>query len=208
MINDHWPSEKYELAPPNYLVALGQATFVYNMLVSIMSQLFVRVAPLESEYALRLFHSLNNRERVDLFSGFVHKNEKDQIVADALLYCILCYNICTENRNILMHSTYFEINDGETRLVKRASNDPKREIHFDIPLLELRNVADQIADIFIYAREIYGVIFHRDRLAQISPGIPESSALPEKPPKPRILTPYQPEAIRRGGMLPHQPSGA
>jgi hypothetical protein len=91
-------------------------------------------------------------------------------------------------------------NESTTRLVKRVSNDPKRELHFDVPLRELRIIADQIADVFVYAREIYGFIFRREHRARIAPDAEplQSSALPEKPPKPRTLTPSRPEAVRKG----------
>jgi hypothetical protein len=198
----NWPSEEYTLAPNDYLAAFGQATLVYNMLESVMSHLFVRVAPLEEDYAFKLFHSLNNRERVDLLSGFVCKNEADQLVADALLHCILCYDLCTQNRNILMHSTYFDMSfhesEASSRLVKRANKDPMRELHFEVPLLELRSVADQITEVFIYVREIYGFIFRREHCARIVPNAPPllSSALPEKPSKPRVLTALNPSPTR------------
>lgn len=208
-----WPPEMYELAPNDYLAAFGQATLLYNMLESVMSHLFVVTAPLPDEYALRLFHNLNNRDRIDLLSAFVRKNEIDPIVADALLHCILCYDICTENRNILMHSTYFEMYPSDTkttaptRLVKRASKDPKRELHFDVPLAELRYIADKIAEIFVYARELYGFTFRRKHRAFLGAEPLQSSALPDKPPKPRILIPYQPGAVRKGVPPPPPPSG-
>ena len=199
-----WPSEEYKLAPNDYLAAFGQTTLLYNLLESVMSHLFVILAPLPEDYALRFFHNLNNRDRIDLLSAFVRKNEKDLIVADAVLHCILCYGICTENRNILMHSIYFDmstIEPGATRLVKRASKDPRREIHFDVPLKELRDVADTIADVFVYAREIGAFISRRRHRAWLGTTEPlQSSALPDKPPKPRTLTPDQPGAIRKGGL--------
>jgi hypothetical protein len=104
-----------------------------------------------------LFHKLNNRDRVDLMSAFAKKNEQDPEIRDAILHCVLCYDICTENRNILMHSTYFDVGDA-VKLVKRASKDPTREIHFDVPLGQLRRLADETAGAFVYAVGVFGFI--------------------------------------------------
>jgi len=98
-----WPPEQYRLAPNDYLAALGQLTFVYNMLESMMRNIFIKYLPFAEDYARMLFHKLNNRDRIDLLSAFVKENEKDNDVSEAILYCINCFDICTENRNILMH---------------------------------------------------------------------------------------------------------
>lgn len=148
----------------------------------------------------------HSAKRLSYITAFVRKNETDPLVADALQHRILCYNICTDNRNILMHSTYFAINESTTRLVKRASNDPKRELHFDVPLRELRIIADQIADVCVYAREIYGFIFRREHRARIAPDAEplQSSALPEKPPKAIFSTARSPKRILRAPQFCHR----
>jgi hypothetical protein len=142
-----WPAPENQLAPNDYLAALGQATFVYNMLESMMGSVFVACAPVETEAARALFHKLNNRDRVDLLTDFVNHNEKDAAVKRIILSCINYYDICTENRNILMHAIYFNPNlkpDQSPLLVKKAKNDYKREVHYDVPLHELRKVADDM----------------------------------------------------------------
>jgi hypothetical protein len=120
-LEDVWPPERYRLAPNDYLAALGQVTFVYNLLESMMLNIFVRCCPVADDFAKDLFHKLNNRDRMDLLKAFVAENEKHQNVRDAILHCVLCYDICTENRNVLMHSIYFNPNPKMTRLIKRSS---------------------------------------------------------------------------------------
>ncbi len=107
---NEWPAPEHQLAPNDYLAALGQATFVYNMLESMMSNVFVCCAPLKAEDAKALFHKINNRDRVDLLSNFVAHNENNAQVKNIILHCIDYYDICTENRNILMHAIYFNPN--------------------------------------------------------------------------------------------------
>jgi hypothetical protein len=80
--------------------------------------------------------------------------------------------------------------DDITKWTKRASSDPTRFIHFHISLAEIRQIADETADtvIFIAKMEFY--------LRRRMKNIPEG-ALPDIPPKPRKLTPFQPEATPR-----------
>ena len=185
--NDPWPSEKYELAPNDYLAAFGQVTLVYNMLENMMGHIFEICAPLEDAFAKSLFHKLNNRDRVDLLSAFVRENEEEPETRDAILHCILCYEICTENRNMLMHSTYFDMRN-VAKLVKRASKDPTRELHFDVPLVQLRRLADETADVFAYAVGLGAKLFRRTWRDSNLPEV----ILPDKPPKPHKLTPDRP----------------
>jgi hypothetical protein len=215
MPDPEWPPEQYRLAPNDYLAALGQVTFVYNMLESMMSNIFQKCSPVADIFAKSLFHKLNNRDRVDLLSAFINENENDKDVLDALLYCILCYDICTENRNILMHSIYFNPNPEMTRLVKRASGDASREIHFDVPLSDLRMIADQTVEVFRYAINLFGFVSRREFIAALPPTDPVSgypkigpNPLPEKPPKPHKLTPYQPQAAQPSGAPQPGSSGA
>jgi hypothetical protein len=204
-----WPLPEHQLAPNNYLAALGQATFVYNMLESMMSSVFPSCAPLEIEAARTLFHKLNNRDRVDLLTDFVTHNEKDKQVKSVILHYINCYDICTENRNILMHAIYFNPNlqpDQSPLLVKKAKNDYKREIHFDVPLQELRNVADGMVRSFQLAMELYGFLARRIFLNALPPTNPATgypkigpNPLPDILPKPHKLIPYQPLTNPKGG---------
>jgi hypothetical protein len=204
-----WPPSEYQLAPNDYLAALGQATFVYNMLESMMSNVFVSCAPIEMETAKALFHKMNNRDRVDLLTDFVKHNERDRQVESIILHCISCYDICTENRNILMHAIYFNplLKDEQPPiLVKKSKNDPKREVHYDVPLADLRMFADDMGRSFKLAIELYGFLARRNFLNALPPtnsatGNPKigPNPLPEIPQKPRRLIPSQPQVTRPAG---------
>jgi hypothetical protein len=178
-------------------------TFFYNLLESMMQNIFVRCSPVDDDFAKRLFHKLNNRDRMDLLKAFVAENEKHQDVRDAILHCVLCYDICTENRNVLMHSIYFNPNPEMTILIKQSSNDPHREIRFDVPIADLRTIADQTAETFKYAMDLYAFIARRAWLNSFPPDHPLKQgpdppiSLPEKPSKPRKLTPYPPRQFAK-----------
>ncbi len=199
MAADQWPSEEDRAASDEYLIAFGQITLLYNFLQSLMEMLFQTCAPLEPEYAQLLFHQLNNRERIDLFSAFIRANEKDDKAEEALHACILHYDICTENRNILMHvmSDGFSEATGHARFRKRASQNPIREIEFHMPIADLRLVADQIAQTARFSFALTAFISFRN-VPPASRILAASLPLPETPPKPRKLTPYQPPKAPKG----------
>lgn len=156
--SEQWPSDENRTVGSDYLVAFGQVTLAYNLLESMMGRIFTHCAPLETEYADKLFHLLNNRERIELLSAFVSKNEQDLQARAAILHCVLCYDICTENRNILMHVILLDIDETTAKWTKKASQDPTRIVEFHASLTDLRLVADQIVDTLRYARSLH--LFH------------------------------------------------
>jgi len=97
---------------------------------------------------------IQQQGRIDLLRAFVRHNEEDKENRDAILYCVSCYDICTENRNILMHSTYFDTGKA-VKLVKRKKKTPHGELHFSVPLTDLRRLADEIASVFVYAVGVF-----------------------------------------------------
>ena len=173
--NQHWPIEQYQLAPREYLAAFGQLTLVYNMLENMIANIFEKIAPFETTFSRLFFHRLNNRDRIDLLTAVIRKNEKETDTLEALLHCISSYDICTANRNILMHSTYFDTGEDVARFVKRSKN--LSEIHFKVSLEELRSVADDTARTFVYAVHIFGAISRR----QWAEELPESPLLVQMP---------------------------
>jgi hypothetical protein len=200
MGDDQWPPDDDRVASDENLIAFGQITLLYNWLESVMERLFQRCAPLESRYAQLLFHQLNNRERTDLLSAFIQANEKDEKTKDALQTCVLHYDICTDNRNILMHviSDGFSEVTGTAKFTKRASKNPTRKIEFHVPISDLRLVADQMAQTIHFAFSLS--TFMAFRYYPPNSRLPiQPPALPEIPPKPRKLTPYQPPEAQKGG---------
>jgi hypothetical protein len=183
-----WPPKHIRLASDDQLIPFGQITLGYNLLESTIHDIFCVCAPLDRGFARGLLGKLNNRDLIDLLSALVKNNEKDPDVRDAILHCLLCYDICTENRNILMHIEIETVS--ESMFQKRSRNNPTQFIKFDIEVSELRLIGEQIANVFVYAFRIW------DFLTWDDPNSPR--ALPEKLPKPRKLTPYQPQKLVPG----------
>jgi hypothetical protein len=183
-------------------LALGQISLTYNLLEFAMSSIFVHTVPSEYTFAIKLFHKLGNRDRVDLISALLHQNEKRQDMRNALLHFILCYDICTENRNIIMHAVVEDLDRAALRFSKRASKDPLREVIYHAPLNDLRLIADQNAETFFFGMELHRILFHASK-ATSAVGSPPSPDILSKPHK---LTPYQPPTTVQASPLPPQSS--
>ena len=130
--NERWPSEENRAGESNdHLVAFGQITLAYNLLESMAERVFKRCAPLDSlNFAKGLFHKLTNRDRIDLLKAFVNKNESAPDVRDALLHFVLCYDICTENRNILMHVILLSVDETTAKWTKKRQKTQIGQLNF------------------------------------------------------------------------------
>jgi hypothetical protein len=101
---DEWPSEQDTIAPAAHLQALGQITLVFNYLEESIGGVFNETMPTNITFSERLYHKLNNRDRIDLLTAIIQESDKETDIKDALLHLLNCYEICSGNRNILLHA--------------------------------------------------------------------------------------------------------
>jgi hypothetical protein len=208
LLDPKWPEEQDVIGvPPDYLIAFGKINLTYNLLETMMGTVFEECAPLHREFARQLFHKLNNRDRVDLLTAFIQKNERDKNLQELLEAFVLHFNICTENRNILMHVTMLYADETISKWKKLASKDPMRVIEFHASLADLNMVANQMAETFKFGYALSNFTFFRAHPKLAEFGVIRAT-LPEKPHKPHTLTPYQPEEAHRADPSPPRPSGA
>jgi hypothetical protein len=210
-----WPDDYHRLTSNDYLLAFGQVALVYNLLEGAMRDIFIIIAPLPREFAEDFAHRLNNRDLIDLLSALIQKNETDVTVREALEHCLACYDTCTENRNILLH---VEVDvRAESMFHKRASKNARRRVKFEVSVKDMREIAEQMGHTFSYAMSLDSFLSARraqrfnslSTRSGIAAPIPRAlSTLPEKPPKPRKLTPYQPPEDRKDDPPPPRSSGA
>jgi hypothetical protein len=203
--DEGWPNRFNTIASAEQLQALGQITLMYNYLEEGIGNIFQKTMPTDSVFSEKLYHKLNNRDRTDLLSAIIKKSDRADDIKDAILYLLNSYSICTENRNILLHAILEGADTEILSLSKKASQDPTRENQFRIPLADLRLVADQMSEAFLYALQIHTAIsarenrrprasaasdsFFRDVMSGINGVIQGFESLPDKPPKPRALVP-------------------
>jgi hypothetical protein len=108
---------------------------------------------------------------------------------NAVLYFAQCFNICADNRNLLMHSIVGIVEVGDTilSLLKGAKSDPRdyRNLKFDAPTL--RQTADEIWCLDQYGTDV--LFYLLTRAGQMSKTeLHARSTLPEKPPPPNNLS--------------------
>jgi hypothetical protein len=189
-----WPRKEARLASVNYVHAIGQAALGYNLAEQVFEQIFCLIVPLSINNAQRWFHSLNNRDRIDLVCSLSRNNEHNKKVRESILFAMHYYDVCTENRNIILHSVGYGSRKKPIglKLTKVASKDPTRIIEFHLSLSEIRLVADQMYEGFLYMWRLYGFLEGRYRKYATTSVLFPNASLPDKLLKPRKLTPYQP----------------
>jgi hypothetical protein len=215
---DEWPSRTNTIAPAAQLLALGQITLVYNYLEESIGNIFKKVMPTDASFSEKFYHRLNNRDRINLLNAIIQQSTLEADIKEALLYLLNSYHICTENRNVLLHAILESADADILNISKKAARDPGRDIQFRIPLADMRLVADQMGDAFVYAMRIQTTISARSNPPQVSsvglfpvastlPDVLKSlESLPPKPPKPHKLVPYQPPEPANDEEFPPQSS--
>lgn len=182
-----WPSKRNTIAGLEYLQAIGQITLMYNFLEEMFCFLFCASFPASRKFAEEFFVDLNNRKRVDLFKATATFQEKDPVILGHLLFAMKCHDICTDNRNIVMHaSTDDKDQDSQVvKLIERASHDVTKFNEYHLSLEEIRGVADEIAATFTFVARLFRYLKQRED--EVTP-----NTLPDRPPQPRKLSPFQP----------------
>lgn len=181
-----WPSENNWIANAAHVHAIGQFSLAYNNLEELFGYVFSCTFPADGDYSETLFHTLNNRKRIDMMEALFkfHEREHKELL-DRVLYALRCFDICTANRNTVMHAvTEYEV--GSTpeslRLRKKARNNPLRDASYEITLETLRKVADDTMVVYDYWAKLFLWLSERRDGKPLLP-------LPDKPPEPYRLNP-------------------
>jgi hypothetical protein len=198
-----WPSQKNSLTDGEHLKAIGQFALLFNFTEDILRDLFQGTFHSKYEYSEYLFDKLGNRDRVDMLRAIILFDEKDSEVSDRLLTVLRYFNICCDNRNIVLHAvTAFDggAASNALHLVKRARNNPAQINYYDLSLEEIRRVADDTAATFLFMTAMWSWLFDREAGCPASP-------LPGIPPQPCRLSPSPPAAANASETPQPQPSG-
>ena len=83
------------------------------------------------------FHRSNNRDRVDLLTAVVNKNEPDDGIRERVLWALQCFDICTANRNVLMHARSELEHRSSTMRLERQERLPWNK---GVPCVRLRRI--------------------------------------------------------------------
>jgi hypothetical protein len=160
---DDWPP--YRIGNADHLHALGAIATAYNLLEFRLRALF-------SLYSISddVFTKNNNFDRVKLLRGAVDKSSNPDAIKKDAKYFLEGYEICTDNRNILMHSiTMFTWLDPDAdrcpvsnptqpdglAFQKPARKGPLAIKIYQPTLEELRGVADDSKEYEDYGDRLY-----------------------------------------------------
>lgn len=184
-----------DLIPMDYAEAVGQVSLLWNMIEDSLAYLLGRYLRLGSESANALFGMLGNRARVDLLSFISEKEEKDSEMLDKVRHLVRCFNICRDNRNIVVHSSVrlsASLQPEDT--VKRSGSSPGRFVSYGYDLGQITQVRRDMDNLLWFVSVLTATWFLNsiDEMeteigvrAEAQPPLP----LPDKPPLPRMLTP-------------------
>lgn len=202
---DEWPSRNNKIADAAHVHAIGQFSLAYNNLEELFGYVFQCTFPAGGDYSEILFHSLNNRERVDMLEAlFRFHDSNNKELFERVLYALRCFDICTANRNVVMHAVT-DHEAGSTpellRLRKKAHNNPLRNTSYEVPLEMLRKVADDTMVVFDYWAKLFFWLSDRRDGKKLPP-------LPDKPPQPYRLNPSPLVEADANKRSPPQPSRA
>lgn len=176
----------------DHMHALGVEAANYNHLEFTMQALFWQSSGLEITVAMHLFSDLNvNKKRLDTLKRFVQAKEPDPIVKDLLDHFISGFDICAENRNLLMHGMTLDADSSSELILKKfARNDPTRTNYMHLTVPAIRKVADETYKFDRYGMELY--IWRSARSTGgrflLANGVVLQPSLPEKPLKPERLS--------------------
>lgn len=201
-----WPGA--HAAEAMHLHAIGAITLNYNNLEFTLSFLLGDYLGVKQDTSELIHDRLNNRDRVDVLRNLIQASETDEEVREHALYGLLCFDICTENRNALIHAIHQATDEATTDLLTRKrSSDKSHDVLYRLSLAALRKVADEIYATLVFVLDITGYLHQRALAPQVeASGEPldetDLPALPRKPPRPDKLTPLPRSAAHAGDALP------
>ena len=186
---DEW-IEEYSGIPLEHAHALGIFTAYFNFLEAQPDSLLACYLDMPANARHLLYYRMTNRERTDLVLEIAEAREKRPEVLDCIRHGLKCFDICVENRNILVHAQHeaSELAQEGFQARKRSADNPSRIVHFDLPLSRLRKAVDDMAQVSVFLALLTWFIENPGGHPEISFLQP---TLPAKPAQPSKLTPRQ-----------------
>jgi hypothetical protein len=181
--DDPWPSGIYRLMPDEHAHALGTLLNYYNNAENMLFNLVDILLKNDEGARQTINHRLNNSDRLDLLRKLATERSVEE--GDHILHAVNCFDICAENRNILMHAMIEQRTAEDFSARKRHATKAGVEVRFDLPLSTLRGTAEQTADAYYYIMLLWSYFVQQLVLVAGLPSRPPK--LPSKPAQPSKL---------------------
>lgn len=177
-----WLEDTTLPAPPDYLVALGAFALRYNQMEMLLYSFMRMYFDGDGEVCAQIFMALHNRARVNLITTLL-QTETDAEVRNAIAYALECFDLCVENRSLLMHGFPPGGNEEDALvLLKSTSNKPTKLNTYRFELAEMQAATLELSRVHEF---IIGLNFYlRARVKYPSRQI----VLPPRPLAPRKLS--------------------
>lgn len=180
--DSEWP--RYDVGPKECMFALGVVGVKYAQLEFALSGMFSTVTGIKSDIVSLLLQQIrNNNIRLNLMRESLPRREWPGQVTELVQHFIDGFNVCAQNRNLLMHSNIFMMSEDAIILYK--ANNSGKTVSCNPTLGELRQVADDMNAFFDYGLALSNTI----NINLIPPRIlPSPVPWPCKPILPRNLS--------------------
>ena len=99
-----------------------------------------------------LFEMLHNRARVDLMKSLLRRKGIEREEVEAFEHAFHCFDICSENRNFLLHATLVEIEDEGNFIFSKATGNSRGysvAFRLDIADIAIATAAMRITDDYL-----------------------------------------------------------
>jgi hypothetical protein len=191
------PTAEWDAAfPADYAHAVGVFALRYNALEHAVFAIFCKYAPGNYEAQARLYAALHNKQRRDLISDLT-RTEDSIAASDAVAHAMECFNVCSENRNILLHAAPVPHLHGSEKFVmfKASTNKPQNITLYEFTVEQVRGAADSVLATEIY---IWGIVEYWHRFANTLL-LTSPPSLPDKPHVPCRLSSFQRRPTQAAG---------
>jgi hypothetical protein len=201
----NWPPPSHNVGSVAHVHAFGQMALTSAMLEELICMLLIQRLPMLPDDAALRVNGLNNRERIEWLRAIVSGKEPDAAVADLFFHAMRCFDICMENRNMLVHALYegSDLATSSIRLSKKARKNPLRQLKFQLPIGQLRKMAEGMGETVNFMLDLWNCVRTREALEERDRDLPPWPPLtwPDKPAQPDRLTipapPANPQNDRR-----------
>lgn len=158
-----WPS--YDVGIKEHAHAVGVLSFNYNTLENELLQLLALYDGAPEDVVAFIFEKFSTDARLEWLRRLVKTRRAiSPAIAKALLAFCDAYKVCTDNRNLIVHSRISALWTGTSALMlSKRSRGQGKESHQDVDLKTIRRVADEVFDWAKFAHHVLFYVKRRQR---------------------------------------------
>lgn len=188
MRSTEWEIALRAIGPQEHVQAIGAFALFYNALELALHGFF-EFYLFDTPKAMSLLYArLHNRDRVDLIKSLASEHPRQEMT-EAIEYGMRCFDVCAENRNLILHGLHARTEPEHLTLAKGSKDRPGVLKEYRFSLAEIQEAALAISRTESYLYALYDVLLedHDFRRSGAQPGA-SPPPLPDRPALPRKLS--------------------